>query len=75
MKQSILNDDEGITLGRLFENIQNDLHQNGKQQIVKVFNNNTNYIQLKVCQGKSDIEIDKEMDINEDKAKALVVTI
>ena len=54
MKRSIMNNEE-VTLGRLFDKIQNDLHATGKQQIVKAFNNDTNYIHLKICNDQNNI--------------------
>ena len=47
MKKCI-DDGEDVTLGRLFDKIQNELHDKGKQQIVKVFNNDTRGIQLQM---------------------------
>ena len=38
----------GWGLAELFEKIQNDLHDRGKQQTVNVFNNNMRTLQLKV---------------------------
>eukprot|EP01083_Nonionella_stella_P141524 436299_1 len=46
VKQSLERENGTETLGRIFEKIQNHLHEKGKQQTINVFNNNTRYLRL-----------------------------
>ena len=41
---------ENIFLGEIFDDIQDELHSKGKQQIINVFNNNTRFIKLNTNQ-------------------------
>eukprot|EP01084_Bolivina_argentea_P303762 524540_1 len=43
-----INKNKNMTLGNMFDAIQNELHDLGKQQIVKSFNNGTSFLRLKV---------------------------
>eukprot|EP01084_Bolivina_argentea_P043079 79403_1 len=47
MKQNI-EQNKNMTLGEIFDDIQNDLHEDGKQQTVNVFNNQTRNIRLNI---------------------------
>eukprot|EP01084_Bolivina_argentea_P252490 423814_1 len=55
VKRMIANvkEEKNLFLGEIFDSIQQDLHDQGKQQITAVWNNNSRYLRFKKCDSES----------------------